>query len=65
MFQFNPVSKQEYVESVNQSWHRSKVHDCVDGGLVYVNANDNILGATFPGKDGGMDFYIVADKTPG
>ena len=63
MFHFNPVSKQVFVETVKQCSHRSKEHDCVDGGLIYVDANDNIIGATVPGRDGSMDFYTVADKT--
>ena len=65
MFQFNPVNKQVFVESVNNARALSKVHDCVDGCVVYVDANDNIIGATIPNMDGGMDLYLADNGLAG
>ncbi len=58
VIKFNQVNEEEFVNIVSELWRRMVNHDCVDGGLLYVDENKNIVGMSIPSSDNGVEFYL-------
>ncbi len=61
MFKFNSVSQQVFADSMAQLSHRTKDHDCIADGLVYVDKNDNVIGVALPESQERTVFYLATE----
>jgi len=61
MTEFVTVTKAVFASNVGETTRLSKDQDCIDGGLVYIDQNDNIIGVLISGGDGEMEYYLVSE----
>ena len=58
---FKKVNEIEFVNIVSNLCQKTLGHDCVKGGLVYIDEYENVLGISIPRRDNEVDFFLPSE----
>ncbi len=61
MNKFDVGTEEVFFSTLGESVRLSKNQDCIDGGLVYIDENDNVIGVSISGSDEETEFYLASE----